>query len=337
MKKKVTLFLILCLSAMLSACGFSVGYSEYKYADAESYQVGADNVYDVIEQVDVDWQAGEVCVDYWDKGYIGIEENANMELNDKISLHYLVIGDKLNVKFCASGEGSSLINLKKTLNLKVPRTFDLKKIKISTASADITTGLMSSKEVDFNSASGNISALLESAIDIKLTTASGNIDANVEAAAKTRISSASGKIDAIIADVEDSEMTTASGDITVKQKETAEKLRIESASGKIELKSHNVKSAEVNSSSGNMKLKFKKVPEVIDVRTTSGKMVLQLPEDAEFVASIKSASGDFDCEFPDVVRNGKTYTRGQGSCDINISTTSGDMKLKPIEDEKEEK
>ena len=337
--KTATVLLILCLivSALTGCGGKSVEYSEYKYGDASEYLTGdVSGLAEEFDSVDIDWLSGEVMLVYSADDSASLTESANMDLTDGIRLRYRVSGKTLMIKYCADGAGEELINLTKKLTLTLPAGKKLSRLNVSTTTADVLSDGVNAGQVTLTTLSGCIATKFTDSDSAAFNTTEGSIDTELDSVRDVKLETGAGSIDAIVKDAVNAEFTSTTGSVTVKQKGDTDKLRIESAAGKIELKANNIKNPEINSTSGNIKMKFKTVPLVINARTTSGKMTIQLPPDAGFTATIKSANGDFDCDFKDAVRNGKTYTRGDGYSDMNLSSTSGNINIKPIE-EKEDK
>lgn len=338
--RRRSFFAILVLSVtafLLAGCSGekTLKYTEYEYKDAGNFKTGNATLAGEIEALNVDWMSGEVRIEYGDDQQIKLSETANMELDDSLKVHYQMVGRTLVVKFCASGEGERLINLNKKLTIFLPADCEMNRIDVNTKNADVYMGDILCGYESVVTGNGCVETEAEKTQRLIVYTSGGSIDADLENTEIVQLNTVSGSIDAIVDNALDVSAVTASGPITLKQKGRTEKLRVESAEGKLDIKVNEVVSPSFNSSSGNIKIKFKKLPAQADVRSTSGKISIQMPKDAQFTATIKSASGDFGCDFDDVTRNGKTYTRGDGSFDLNLSTTSGNIKIKPIEDKEE--
>ena len=332
--KFLTIMVISMAIALFTGCGGekNLKYTEYEYSDAAGFSVGEAVLNGEIEALNVDWMSGEVKIEYGDDGQIKFSESANMETDDSTKVHYRMQGKTLIIKFCASGEGEKLINLSKKLTVSLPADCKMNRIDVTTENADVYMGDIDSGYSSVVTGNGSVEVAAEKTERVVIGTGQGSIDAELKNTEIAQLTTMSGSVDAVVEDVQDISAVTASGAITLKQKGKSEKLRAESAEGKLDIKINDVVLPSFNSSSGNIKVKFKNLPAQADVRSTSGKISIQMPKDASFTASVKSAGGDFSCDFEDVTRNGKTYTRGDGSFDLNLFTTSGNIKLKPIEE-----
>lgn len=69
-------------------------------------------------------------------------------------------------------------------------------------------------------------------------------------------------------------------------------------------------------------------PRQIDLNSVSGDSILYLPESCGFTVELESVSGDISCVYPLTSKGGR-YTFGNGSCSIDVDTTSGDLIIRP--------
>lgn len=336
MRKRYFLVILILsvMVAVITGCGGgkSLKYTEYEYKDAGNFSLGDVVLTNEIEALNVDWMSGAVRIEYGGDGQLELSETANMETDDSLKVHYQINGKTLVVKYCASGEGEKLINLNKTLTVSLPAGCEMNRIDITTETADVYTGDISCGYESVTTKAGSIEVRTEKTDKVVISSGQGSIDADIKEAEIVQLTAMSGSVDAVLDDVEDISAVTTTGSVNLKQKGSSGSLRVESAEGKLDIKVNDVAKPSFNSSSGNIKVKFKNLPVQSDIRSTSGKITIQMPQDAQFTATIKSAGGDFSCDFDDVTRNGKNYTRGDGSFDLNLSTTSGNIKIKPIED-----
>lgn len=65
----------------------------------------------------------------------------------------------------------------------------------------------------------------------------------------------------------------------------------------------------------------------IEADTTSGDVTLSLPGNQGFRLEFDTTSGDLDTGNFSLTHQGKQYTSGDGSCEIQVETTSGDLTL----------
>lgn len=100
----------------------------------------------------------------------------------------------------------------------------------------------------------------------------------------------------------------------------------ESASGKIRLAASCVASLSAKAASGDIFCDFETVPTACGICTSSGKVTINLPENPNFTANINTTSGGFASDFA-LKKDGNNYVCGDGSADIDMETTSGDVAI----------
>jgi DUF4097 and DUF4098 domain-containing protein YvlB len=98
-----------------------------------------------------------------------------------------------------------------------------------------------------------------------------------------------------------------------------------SSSGDIDADIGGVKRAALSSTSGHVHVAFDRF-DALNISTTSGDVRADLPEKPGFTAALKVTSGDIDSDLP-LTRMDKTWVCGDGSAELSISTTSGDIEL----------
>lgn len=106
----------------------------------------------------------------------------------------------------------------------------------------------------------------------------------------------------------------------------ADDVKINTVSGAVKMDEARVDAVEVNTTSGSVDIAFENTPDSIKTGTVSGKVILRLPEDAGFTAELGSVSGSVKCSFP-AEQDGKEYVCGNGECEIDAGSVSGDLIL----------
>ncbi len=221
------------------------------------------------------------------------------------------VGDKLVVRI---DNESRIMLLYFTSNLKldvyVPKAYD--------------------KELDITSTSGEVSSDDALNLDrVQIKTTSGEITVKLMSAANAVLGSTSGEIDAE-GSFGNLDIYSTSGTI-VSENLTAAKAKINSTSGEIKLKG-SIDGIKAGSTSGTIIIDTGRLTKDMAVSTTSGEIVIKLPAEAGFVLGAKSVSGEINCAFPVTVtgnksRNSLNGTVGNGSCNISLSSTSGDINI----------
>ena len=104
-------------------------------------------------------------------------------------------------------------------------------------------------------------------------------------------------------------------------------LEMNSVSRQITLNECEIKDIEVNSVSSNVEATFSKMPEDIELNNVSGSTVLYVPEDAGFTLEYNGLVSNFFSELP-VARRGKKKVIGNGACEIECNSVSGELAIK---------
>jgi lia operon protein LiaG len=186
------------------------------------------------------------------------------------------------------------------------------------------------KNLDITSTSGEVSsddALKLNRVLVKTT--SGNIAVKSIDAANAVLKSTSGEI-YVEGNFGDLDIDSTSGNI-VSENLTVASAKINSTSGEIKLKG-SIDGIKAGSTSGTIIIDTDRLTKDMTVSTTSGEIVVKLPADADFKLVAKSLSGEIDCAFPVTVTGNKNHnhlegTVGNGSCNVSLSSTSGNINI----------
>ena len=109
---------------------------------------------------------------------------------------------------------------------------------------------------------------------------------------------------------------------------SARELDVQTVSGDVQLYAQLVHSVGVDTTSGDFYLEVVgSRPSEIEVDTISGDATLSLPAETGFTLEFETGSGDLDTGSFQVSRRNGAYTSGDGSCMIEVDTTSGDLTL----------
>lgn len=101
MYKKIIVMLVLAavgLSLCLTGCGVNInmgnGLSDFSYADAENYSVGAAEFSETVEHIEIDWLAGNVTVAVHSSDAVSFSEESLAALTEDTQMHYRAgVGD----------------------------------------------------------------------------------------------------------------------------------------------------------------------------------------------------------------------------------------------------
>lgn len=143
------------------------------------------------------------------------------------------------------------------------------------------------------------------------------------------ISGASGQYDLQGFYCETLETSIASGSF-VAQDVNAKELRINAASGQLAFSGEYTDQIDLNLASGNLQITSTatELPKAIYADIMSGNVTLNLPQDPGFTATVDRVSGEFNCDFDTLNREG-SLVYGDGSCAIDIDIASGNVSLLP--------
>lgn len=149
--------------------------------------------------------------------------------------------------------------------------------------------------------------------------------------ANVELNTASGRYDLSGIGCEQLRASVASGEVRGEGLR-ASTLRLEMASGTADLRGSFSDRVDVDVASGEATIACEgQAPSRSSIDLASGTVTMQLPEDAGFTAAIERLSGSFSYDFPgDVLQNGNSYVRGDGSCHIDATMASGRMVLKAL-------
>ena len=317
---------VICLALGVTACS---GFGSMKYENAENYSVGDTSFTETIENIDVDWVSGKVKIATHADESVLLTEKTDFAATEDMRVHWWLDGETLRVKFCASGMGISIFGYgQKELTITIPETAVLAEIKVSTSSADFSTEEINANKISVSTSSGSMNVSCQSD-KINLNSMSGNIKIKQSKKANSvDIDTSSGKIEANINQCEDVYLDSVSGKIEANVTE-CNRAEINTTSGGIKVIGNKIEKATIKSTSGTIECRLKEDFKKCTLNAISGEINLFLPGGIGFVANVNSTSGSFNSDFA-LKRNGNTYTCNDGSAQIDLTTTSGNISVKEL-------
>ncbi len=139
------------------------------------------------------------------------------------------------------------------------------------------------------------------------------------------------KIEAVSADVKIADLSigelnldTVSGTTDVRGC-TIDDVSLESVSGNIQY-AGSLNRLEVDAVSANCAVSLSNLPQEISMEGVSGNMELTLPESCGFTLNMDKIKSNLTTDFA-VIKNGKNYTFGDGSCKIEVNGVSGEVAI----------
>ena len=325
--KELTVALIFVLAG-LAVCAwlmFGSASGGLTYADADKYTVGEATVSGSVENLFVDWTAGQVNIEYHNGDGVIITEKANQPLNEDDRLRWWLDGTTLRIRYAKPGFRISF-NLDKQLTVSLPADTVLKSADISSTSGDLNIPGLVADEIRLGSTSGSISAVT---VTDKLTASSTSGDITVrqgDTIGTVDLDSTSGSISCTLGT--NAAAVTAkstSGSISLDAAGSIETVKLGSTSGSIYPSLASVGKAELSSTSGSVAGVFSAFHD-LKIGTTSGSVSVKLPAEPGFTCRAGTTSGSFSSDLA-LTKNGDTYTCGDGSARCSIDTTSGDIRI----------
>ena len=278
------------------------------YANAEQYTAGAAEIAEPVKNLDVNWTSGKVILAYHAENTVLVREEVSRELSPDDQMQWWLEGDTLHIQFTKPGIRWNLPE--KILTVTLPEGTELENARIHTTSGDMEIPALKAKELTLESTSGDINVSAD-AFKTAVSTTSG--DQTIRLAGETggvAADSTSGSIVLETGKIVEIEAATTSGGVQVTAEE-AEQVLAASTSGKIDVSLGKVKDLEINATSGNIRA--------------------ALPDNPGFTARVNTTSGDITCEIP-ASKDGNKYVCGDGSANVKIDATSGDVRIEAVQE-----
>jgi len=250
---------------------------------------------DAIDQIKIDWVAGNVELRVGSGSEIVFYETSYRTLTDRQKMRYSVSSSgTLQIRFCEDLDNIfDWFNVdsnmpSKTLTIEVPASL---------------IGSLSKLEIDTVSAGIDVSGVYGTQTDLE--TVSGGIDCADIAVDKLDLSSTSGSIAC--------------------ENTRARKLDLDNVSGSIRAEGE-FEEIDSESVSGSTRLSCATAPSKIDVDGVSGSITVSLPDSAEFTAKLDSVSGSISCDFAGTLGQDMVVV-GDGSANYRFNTVSGSLHI----------
>jgi DUF4097 and DUF4098 domain-containing protein YvlB len=166
----LTVMMLICLSG----CSVKLNYN---YDNADKYIPGDREITEKIENIDIDYMAGNVTVKGDKTTAVTVMETSKTEIDDKLKVHTWVDGSTLHVKYCAAGKGLSIKDLKKTLEITVPADVKLSDLSIDASAGDVDVTAESIGKLAIDISSGNMKLSADKVPEkSEIDAAAGNVE-----------------------------------------------------------------------------------------------------------------------------------------------------------------
>lgn len=342
--------LIMPLTLCLTGCSFGlINTVSYRYENGDKYTAGDREIDDKITKINIDYLSGEVKVRGTDTDNIKVDETANTDLDSDHQVHTWVDGDTLYVRYCVSTKSINFNKIEKSLEITIPEAQELDDFIIEVSSGDIDLYGFTTDSLYSYASSGNMNIDC-SATAVELKSSSGNVGlAQNGNSDSLKVKASSGNVVIIQnGDCKSFDIDSSSGKITIEQQGTVDQAKIHSSSGGVNavmgtvntldvdvssggitLEADEVKNLTTKASSGHSDISLNKVPETSNINCSSGGIDVRIPEDADVTVHLNVSSGEFNYNLP-FEKNGKDYISGNGTAEMKIHCSSGDVTLNKI-------
>lgn len=334
--------LILAAAVILAVSGVFGGIG-YSYVNAEKYTGGGAEIREAVRNLEIHWTDGAVQVEYHDEDTVLLRETSEKTISEDMQMRWWLDGDTLKVQYAKPGL-RLFTDLDKVLTVTLPEGAALGRVTAEATSGDLDVPNIKADEVKLETTSGEIRAEAEagslhtdttsgnqrlrttgSVKEIRTESTSGSVALEAESVGKTEVKSTSGDVSVTVSGKADAvRVDSTSGRITAEVNEVTE-LTAESTSGDADVRAANAGEIRVTSTSGTVRVGARKM-EKLSVGTTSGNVTAALAQEPGFTAKIRTSSGDVSNTVA-LTAAGNEYSCGDGSGKVDISTSSGDIRI----------
>ncbi|MBE5863794.1 MAG: DUF4097 domain-containing protein [Lachnospiraceae bacterium] len=302
---------VVAMLGCLSGCNFG-WKTNYVYQNGEKYTAGNREITEKIETIDLDYMSGGVKLIGTDEDVVRINETSEKQLDDKRKVHTWVDGTTLYVRYCASAKGLDLNDLKKSLEITIPKDVALGGVKLKVSSGGIQCQDFEAEKMNLSASSGNITlACVAKTVDLHAS--SGKITLSLQ-----------GDSDSV-------KLDTSSGTINVDMK-NANKVDLHSSSGKVFVSAGQIKEFQSKVSSGAGEYHFTQEPEKSEISHSSGTVTLYLPKDADLTGDFTTSSGKVFSEIA-FAKKDNDYVCGSGENYMKVHVSAGNIEVKAADEE----
>ena len=342
--------LIVPMTVCFTGCSFGLFNTfSYKYDNGDKYTSGDRDIDETVTRINIDYLSGGVTVKGTSDDSISIRETTNQSIDADHQVHSWVDGDTLYVRYCVSTDMINFNKIEKSLEITIPGEQELDDFIIDVSSGGISLDGFTTKSlnshassgnmvidcsasvIDLNSSSGGISLTQKGNSDsVKIKASSGNMSLNFEGDVNSlKVDSSSGKI-AIeqTGNIGDADIRSSSGGVNAKMG-TVNTLSVNVSSGGLVVDADDVKNLYTKASSGRSEISLRNVPGTSELNCSSGGIDIKVPEDADVTVHVDISSGDFNYDLP-FEKNGKDYVCGNGTADMKIRCSSGNVNFNKI-------
>ena len=317
----------LIVPATVCLTGCSIGLFNtvnYKYEDSDKYTAGDREIDEKVTKVNIDYLSGEVKVKGTDSDTISIKETSNKTIDDDHKVHTWVDDGTLYVRYCASKNALNFTGIEKSLEITLPSAQNLDDFLIHVSSGNTEISGITADSLKSSASSGNVTIDCSAEV-IELKASSGNVNLTQSGDNKSiYVKSSSGKVFLTQEGTSGSiKLDSSSGGVTANVDQVSQ-MDVHVSSGKINIEANNIVDLISKASSGHSDFKLKPAPKTSDIDVSSGGVSVSIPEDSDITVNVSISSGEFNYDLP-FTKDGKTYVNGNGSSQMKIHSSSGDV------------
>ncbi|MBQ9197098.1 MAG: DUF4097 family beta strand repeat protein [Clostridia bacterium] len=299
---------IVCAALLLAVLAWGVAgvLSPGVSALAEKYEAGEAEISGTVRNLDIDWISGKVHIIYHSGNGIRLRESAARAIPKDQQMIWRLDGDTLRIQYEKAGfHLFRFTSLQKELTLELPEGISLNNVSISVTSGEMDIPSLWTDSLRLEATSGDIRAAA-AAKDVTIETTSGDVMFGL-----------SGNAQAL-------SIHSTSGNVLLRA-DSVDKAVFDSTSGSIQAELQSSKKVTANSTSGDLSVTLSAM-DTLKIDTTSGNVSLFLHEAPGFTARFDTVSGSIQYELP-LLKRGADYVCGDGSGTLQVSTTSGNIRV----------
>lgn len=326
--KVLGIAMIVCAVVLAAAVITSVsGGIGYRYENAGKYTAGGGTVEGTVRNLDVDWIDGKVTIAYHNDPTVLISETSKKGISGDMQLRWWLDGETLRVRYAKTGSLRLNWNLDKELTLTLPEGTVMQDVALSATSGSLNIPAMKADSLKMHVTSGEIRAAVSAAkVDSQMT--SGDMDLDISGTVKEITAYAtSGNIRIIAEETEKMDAGVTSGLVQVKA-DRAGDFKASATSGNLDIDITDAGSAVLKGTSAGITVRLGKLDK-LEVGATSGDVKAFLPAEPGFKAHLTTTSGRFDYGM-NLTKQGNDYICGDGSAEVNINVTSGNVRIEEV-------
>ena len=318
--------LLLAAAVLISVTGIFNG-SVFGYANPEKYTAGEAAIQDPVKNLEIDWTNGKVRLEYYDGDAVELRETSDKPIGADLQLRWWLDGDTLRVQYAKSGFRLNW-NQEKELTVRLPEGTSFGNASIKATSGALELPALRADTLTLAVTSGEIGAAAE-AKQISVSATSGDVKLNITGPTDSLTAEVtSGSLEVEAEEIEALKAGSTSGSVRIRA-DRVKKLDAGTTSGGISVKIREGDQAEIRSTSGNVEIALEAFS-ALKAGSTSGTVTAALPETPGFTASLGTTSGSLEYTLP-LSRSGDQYVCGDGSAQVEIHTTSGNIRVGPTE------